>query len=62
MAIRSEGFYLSFQVYLSVNVALASEQANQLCEFGESYFGGSPLAALPPKRFPKLAEVSLLAG
>ena len=43
-------------------MALAREQANQLCEFGESYFGGSPLAALPPKRFPKLAEVSLLAG
>jgi len=62
MAIRFEGFYLSFHLYLSVNVELASEQANQLCIFGESYFGGSPLAALPPKLYPRLAEVSLLAG
>lgn len=38
---RSEGFYLSFHLYLSVNVALVNEQANQLCEFGENYFGGS---------------------
>ena len=37
MAIRSEGFfYLSFHLYLNVNVALASEQANQLCVFGEN--------------------------
>ena len=38
---RSEGFYLSFHLYLSVNVALVNEQANQLREFGENYFGGS---------------------
>ena len=38
---RSEGFYLSFHLYLSVNVALVNEHANQLCEFGENYFGGS---------------------
>ena len=38
---RSEGFYLFFHLYLSVNVALVNEQANQLCEFGENYFGGS---------------------
>ena len=37
---RSEGFYLSFHLYLSVNVALVNEHANQLCEFGENYFGG----------------------
>ena len=38
---RSDGFYLSFQLYLSVNVALVNEQANHLCEFGENYFGRS---------------------